>query len=124
MVGLNRSYGPLWIDLPRCRQRDPGQAFLVRYRVGRFWKWGLREASTCDSNGIRRRGHKPEKRSSAVWAEVAFLVVVLRRVVKGIDPGFTLHLDNSGLVKVHRYAKRAARSALAVRAVAYAMHGR
>ena len=50
--------------------------------------------------------------------------MVLRRVVKGVGPCFTLHLDNSRLVKVRRYAKRAARSALAVRAVAYAMHGR
>ena len=102
---------------------NPSLSLPLGDGVRRFWKTAICEAATGNPDLLWKDRHEPEESGAADCTEVPFLVLVLRRVMKRIDVGLTRSPGNRSSIKVGRNSERAAGSALAVRAMANAMHG-
>jgi hypothetical protein len=105
------------------RKAIPGLSLPVGDRVRRLGQTSICETAACDADLFGKRRCEPEERGATDHAEVALLVLVLRRVVKRIDVRFARALHYGGFLEVGRDPECATRSALAVGAVADAMHG-
>src|SRR5262249_18787791 len=81
-----RGYVPasLLICLPTRRQGDPRYLLLVGNREWRLRNLSVREPPRRYTHELWQRRQIPEQRRSALGAEVALLVVILRGMVKDI----------------------------------------
>ena len=104
-------------------KRNPRFPLPLADRVRGFGKTSICKAAACDADLFGKHRHEPEEGGATDRAEVALLVLVLRRVVKRIDIRFARATYDGGSIEVSRDSEGATSSALAVRAVADAMHG-
>ncbi len=78
------------VPFPLFREADPGVAGSFVGGIGWFADSTVRKAPACYSNAVGQRRNKPKERCSARPAEMTFLVVVVRFVVKRMNLRFTL----------------------------------
>ena len=100
----------------QCPGRDPSLLLSLIDRVRGFGKISICEAAAGNADLLGQNRYEPEARGAAGCTKVAFLVLVLRRVVKRIDIRTARATNDGGSVEVGRDTERAASSALAVRA--------
>jgi len=112
----------LLVRLPISRKGNPGFPLSLIDRVRRLGKISVCETAAGDADLFRKCRHEPKERGATDRAEVARLVMVLRRVVKRIDIRFARSAYDGRSVEVSRDPERTAGSPLAVGAMANAMH--
>lgn len=81
-------------QLPAHRNFNPGFTQRIVVRRIRFRDALVCETSTGNSNLVRECGDKPEERRTTGLAEVSFLIMILRFMMKCVDMSLTALLYN------------------------------